>query len=123
MRMKRSRIRQYHFRKRSVKKDNEGSTYDDYGAALPFEGEVWPASGKVQAQMYGQRLPYIRNCKMVGDYTVGVDERGQVFFDFGSYKVSELDGICVDVPGDAAPDYKIISIRPYRPLYMELEKL
>ena len=49
-----------------VKKDREGSTYEEYSAASSFSGESWPASGKVQAQQYGQRLGYIRNVKIDG---------------------------------------------------------
>lgn len=122
MRMKKSRVQQYYLKKRTVKKDNEGSTYEEYGAALPFLGEVWPASGKVQAEMYGQRLPYICNCKMAGAYTVCTEKNGCAVYDFGDYTVSELDGICVNASTEEPPDYKIISIKPYRPLYMELEK-
>lgn len=60
MRLKQSRLKTYYHRKRTVQKDNEGSTYEEYGAASSFSGESWSASGKVQAQQYGQRLGYIR---------------------------------------------------------------
>lgn len=121
--MRRSRVRQYHLKNRTVVKDNEGNTSVEYGAAFSFLGEIWPAGGKVQAEQYGQRLAYIRNCKIAGNYTVVTDNKGRVSYDFGAYQVSELDGVCVYVGADAEPDYKILSIKPYIPLYMELEKI
>jgi len=106
-----------------LEKDNEGNTYEDFGGALPFRAEVWPAGGKVQAEMYGQRLQYIRNCKIEGSYSVEVDSKGQVRYRFKDMLVTELDGVCVDVLADVGPDYRIIAIRPYKPLRLELEKI
>ena len=39
------------------------------------------------------------------------------------YDAQEGDGICLYVRGSCGPDYKIIAIRPYRFLILELEKL
>ena len=36
---------------------------------MPFQAEEWPAGGKVQTEMYGLRLPGIRNLRIEGDYT------------------------------------------------------
>ena len=43
MRLRQSRLETYYHRKRVVKKDNEGSTYEEYGAASSFSGESFPA--------------------------------------------------------------------------------
>lgn len=125
MRMRRNRKRTMYLRKRQPQKDSEGGTYTSYGEAVPFEGEVWPAGGKVQAEMYGERLSYIRNLKVEGNYSVTTDEKGKVHYVYpDGMDIAESDGICIDVPPDAeTPDYKIISIKPYRPLRMEVEKL
>lgn len=37
--------------------------------------------------------------------------------------IQESDGICLFVGKDAVPDYRIISIKPYRMLSLEVEKL
>jgi len=73
--------------------------------------------------MYGQRLQYIRNCKIEGGYSVEVDSKGQVQYRFKDMLVTESDGVCVDVLADVGPDYRIIAIRPYKPLRLELEKI
>ncbi|MFR6348552.1 MAG: hypothetical protein ACLUN9_17675 [Enterocloster aldenensis] len=68
MRLRRSRLVTYHHREAIPKKDSEGSAYTEYGPAVPFQAEEWPAGGKVQAEMYGQRLPNIRNLRIQGAY-------------------------------------------------------
>lgn len=124
MRIRRSRLETYHWKKRIPKKDKEGSSYEEWGAAFPFSGESWPAAGKVQAQQYGERLSYIRNLRIEGKYTTETDENGMVAYDFGGgLKIRESDGICLYVPEDHDPDYKIISVKPYRPLKLELERI
>lgn len=123
MRLKRNRLKQYCLRPAEAKKDNEGNSYLEYGEAKPVTAEIWPAGGKLQAEMYGQKLSYIRNCRIDGAYTVETDEKGHVSYLLGSQPFREGDGFCVYVPGESDPDYKIIVIRPYRQLYMELEKL
>lgn len=91
---------------------------------MPFRAEEWPAGGKLQAEMYGLRLPSIRNLRMEGDYTevsssvcrIGYQLEGGPLFCAG-------DGLCLFVSPDAEPDYKIIAIYPYRFLTLEVEKL
>ena len=113
MRLRRSRTETYYHKKRIVEKDREGSTRESYGTASSVEGESWPASGKVQAQQYGERLNYIRN-----------DEKGSMHYSLeNGTDIQESDGICLFVGKDAVPDYRIISIKPYRMLSLEVEKL
>lgn len=124
MRLKRSRLKQYYHKKRIMKKDGEGGTYDTYSSSPSvFTAEVWPASGKAQAEMYGERLPYIQNVRIDGAYTVQTDEKGIVHYllpDGADF--AESDGLCLFCGKDEEPDYKIISIRPYRFLRLEVEK-
>jgi hypothetical protein len=124
MRLKRSRIETHYIRSRITGKDGEGGTYEEYETARLFQGEVWPASGKVQAEMYGQRLSYIRNVKVIGNYVITTDRKGKVHYVFpDGLDVTESDGLCLYVAGDSSPDYKVLSIKPYRPLRLEAEKI
>ena len=124
MRLRQSRLETYYHRKKIVKKDSEGSTYEEYGAASPFSGESWPASGKVQAQQYGQRLGYIRNLKIAGDYTIEPDKEGKLHYILDNgIDLMELDGICLFSGGNARPDYKIVAVKPYRFLTLEVERI
>lgn len=81
-----------------------------YGDPFAFRAEIWPAGGKVQAEMYGQRLSYILN--MLCD----------------PLDIKENDGVCIYSGPDEKPDYQVISIKRYEDrlnphLVCELEKL
>lgn len=124
MRMKRSRLKQYYLRSKKVIKDNEGSTWVDYAEPVAFMGEVWAASGKVQAEIYGERLSYIRNVRVDGSYAITTDQKGIVHYVFqDGLDIVESDGVCLYVSVDADPDYKVLSIKPCKPLRMECVKL
>lgn len=123
MRLKQNRLKTYYHRQAVPKKDKEGSSYIEFGSAMPFQAEEWPAGGKVQAEMYGLRLPSIRNLRMDGDYMeVSADFRQVGYQIEGGPLFCAEDGICLFVPPDADPDYKIIAIYPYRFLTLEVEK-
>lgn len=94
-----------------------------YGEAVSFEGIAWPAKGKIQAQMYGERLSYIFNLKIDREYTIEVDEKGILHYLFDDLDIVEGDGICLFSGEDQKPDYKIISIKPYSFLLMEVERI
>jgi hypothetical protein len=126
MRLKRNRLQRFYLKKREKKKDKEGGTYEEYGSAMAFTGEAWPAGGKVQAEQYGERLGYIYNLKIDGKYTIVKnqdDKQIHYVFPETGLDVSESDGICLLVQDSDNPDYKIISIKPYCPLRLEIEKI
>lgn len=124
MKIKKSRLKSYCLKRARSAKDNEGNTSLEYdGSAFFFQGMVWPASGKLQAEVYGQRLNYIRNCKIEGDYTI-IQDGAKVNYVFETGLVlSEGDGVYIYSAVDKKPDYRIVSIKPYTPLYVELEKI
>lgn len=123
MRIKQSRLKTYYHKVRMAAKDNEGNTTDIYpNNPSAFQAEIWAASGKLQSEIYGQRLNYIQNCKVEGTYTIKT-EKGRVLYEFDGFSMQESDGICVYIDKDMNPDYKIISIKPYQPLRLELEKI
>ena len=96
----------YWLKKKITNEDNEGNVYADYSEPIEIKANIYPASGKLQAEMYGERLNYIFN----------------MLYD-GPWKLKEGDGICVFVDKDSKPDYKIISIKPYSHQLIELEKI
>ena len=123
MRIKQSRLKNYYIRQSKIEKDSEGGKISVHGEAVPFMGVVWPASGKMQAEIYGQRLSYILNVKIDGKYVVNPDgKKNGYIFDSG-LTLCEGDGACIYVSPEDEPDYKIISIKPYTPLHMEVEKI
>lgn len=126
MRLKRNRLKTCSHKQAIPQKDNEGNSYLEYGRPSTFEAEVWPAGGKLQMEMYGQRVNNIKNIRIDGTYeALSVTEGGRVYevYRFTDMEVREGDGICLHVPGNRDPDYKIIAIRPYRFLTLEAEKI
>lgn len=124
MRIKQDRLKVYFLKKRKVIKDSEGGTSEEYGAAVSFKGVCWPASGKIQAAQYGQKLSYIRNVKIEGKYEVRAEENGRLHYILqNGMDLEELDGICLYTGEKQNPDYKIIAVKPYRFLTLEVKKI
>lgn len=104
--MRRAQMKTYQLRKRGVGKNSEGGDVISWAAAIPIEATIWHAGGAVQAQQYGEHLSYIKNMEY-----------------HGTEKLSENDGMCVDVEGTKNPDYIIKSInRDVDPMVITLEK-
>ena len=124
MRLKQSRLKQYHHRAAIPKKTGEGGSYVEYAKAVSFKAEEWPAGGKIQSERYGIRLPNIRNMRVEGDYCEMYAIEGTLGYsvvDGPTFAVN--DGICLHVASDSEPDYRIIAIYPYRFLTLEVEKI
>lgn len=115
-------MKQYYHRAAIPKRDSEGSSYLEYGSATAVIAEEWPGGGKLQAEMYGQRLPNIRNIRIAGTYTELSGKKLQYAIENGPV-ISPGDGVCLYVPKDSEPDYKIVAIYPYRFLTLEVERL
>lgn len=121
MRQKRSRLKTYKHRAAHIEKDREGSTHVEYGSATEIQAEMWPGGGKVQSEMYGARLPNIRNLRVSGKYEEKTEGRKLVYQIEEGPGISVNDGICLYSSDE--PDYKVIAIYPYSFLTLEVEKL
>lgn len=97
----------YYLKPKTVIADKEGGKYPGYSStATKIKANIWPASGKLQVEMYGLRINNILNMLYDGPVTI-----------------TEGDGICVYVDSTKEPDYKVISKKPYSHHVMELEKI
>lgn len=124
MRLKRNRLRTYYHKPAAPKKDGEGGSYTEYGSPAPFEAEHWTAGGKLQAEMYGVRLPNIRSLRMQGKYMELREEDGRLMYALdGGPAFAVGDGVCLYNSSDQEPDYKVVAIYPYRFLTLEVERI
>lgn len=124
MKLKRNRLKQFYHRRAVPKKDGEGNSYIEYSEACPFAAEMWAGGGKVQHEMYGIRLPNIRNLRISGDYKEIPNIKGMVGYAVDDGPVLYPgDGICLYVPAEEGPDYRIVAIYPYSFLTLEVEKI
>lgn len=97
----------YYLKQKTLIEDSEGGKYSGYSnKGIKIEANIYPANGKLQAEIYGERLNYILNMLYEGLETL-----------------NEGDGICVYVSKDSNPDYKVISIKRYSHMMIELEKI
>ena len=100
--------KEYYVRPKSNEKDSKGNVKDTYCDAVMILANIYPATSKVQAEIYGERINEIMNML----YDCDVD-------------IKKGDGICVYVSGEEQPDYKV-NINPKKytshSLY-ELKKL
>lgn len=120
MRLKKNRLQACLHRKAVFKKDREGCGTVEYGSASEFMAEVWPAGGRLQTEMYGNRLNYMKNVRLDGAYKV-LNKGGVLAYVVNGAEIVENDGICIYSTED--PDYRIVSIKPYRYLQLEVERL
>ena len=120
--MKMSRIQTMYLRRKTVKKDDEGVPTIRWGEATQIKGEHWPAGGQLQVQTYGDKVNYMKNVRIKGSYAI-VKEGNHRAYQFDGFTLCEGDGLCIDVSASEAPDYKIISITPYKPLKLEVERI
>lgn len=106
------------------KKDREGASCIEYAGAVPFQAEMWPGGGKVQAEMYGMRLPNIRNLRLEGEYKEIYSVKGALAYQIEDGPVIRVnDGICLYAGPEEEPDYKVAAIYPDRFLTLEVEKV
>ena len=120
--MKASRIQTMYLRRKSITKDGEGVPAVVWGSATQLKGEHWPAGGQLQVQTYGDRVNYMKNVRIRGEYQI-ITENSHTAYQFSGFTLCEGDGLCIDVDSTNSPDYKIISIRPYKPLRLEVERI
>jgi hypothetical protein len=124
MRLRRNRIKTFYHRTRISGKDKEGSTYTEYADAFPFSGEIWSGGGKVQAEVYGEKLSYLRNVRIDGRYVITTDREGITHYVYpNGLDLVESDGLCLYTDPEETPDYKINAIKPYKQLVLEAMKL
>lgn len=124
MRLKRSRLVAYQVRKAIVKRDAEGGTYIEYNPAVPIVAEMWSGGGKLQTEMYGNRLPNIRNMRLDGAYyEVPGGINGKVTYQMeDGPEIAAGDGVCIYAAADQEPDYQIVAVYPYSYLSLVVVK-
>lgn len=123
--------------------DDEGNSREGYDpVATPIKMNVQSAGGYLNATIYGQRLPYIKDCKYQGEvelhekdgiclYTQKIvfpltleeiEEYGYSLVGYGKIGYSKLNEQIISP--EMRPDYRIISIQPYSThLNVKLEKI
>lgn len=87
MRLRRRDLKEYVVKERVSVKEPDGTTYEDWsGQSWTIQADIQPAGGKLLAEMYGERLAYMKTAYVEKD--TELKETDGVFFDDDSiYKV------------------------------------
>lgn len=124
--LKHSRLRSFAVRNLVIEKNSEGITSETFplaGDPITVKGEIWPATSRQQIEMYGARLNGISNFRIVGQYS-SITDAGRIGIQLPDDSIIRTgDGLYVLAdPLTDEPDYRIISITPYEPVRMEVER-
>lgn len=121
--LKHSRLKHYAVKNLIPATDTEGVTSETFpDPAFTVKGEVWPATGKRQVEMYGDRVNGISNMRIVGQYELTTSGAFSCIV-IDDHTIRQGDGVYVLAdPETQDPDYRVISITPYQPVKMEIER-
>ena len=78
----------YQLKKRTIITDSEGGKYPDFAEPIEINANIYPASGKLEAEIYGERLSYMLN--MLYDESEEIAEGDRVIYDNSNYKVISI---------------------------------
>lgn len=92
MRMRRNLQKTYHLKRKTTAVTDEGGRIPAWESPIGIRATVWQAQGRMQAEMYGERLTYMKNMEYEG-----------------TLAINEGDGICVNVSDEQEPDYIVVS--------------
>lgn len=84
MRLRQRDLKEYTVKERVSVTESDGTTYEDWGNDRIIMANIQPAGGKLMAEMYGERLNYMKTAYISLD--TELKETDGVFFD-GIYKV------------------------------------
>ena len=73
-------------------KDKEGNTLEVFAEAVTIKAEIWPATSKLQSELYGLRIIRIQNMLYSG--SENIQEGDRVTYDNETYKVISAKGKC-----------------------------
>ena len=91
----RDRVKLHYAKMERQRLETNGEWIEKYSASKAFCASMAPESGRVAAEAYGERLPYIK--RLYG----------------ATAALAEGDGIWVDAAMTSQPDYKVVAVEKY----------
>lgn len=85
MRLRNRRLQILQLKTKAIKEDKEGNKFPSYLDPIDVEVEVWPASSKLQVELYGNRIAAIMN--MASDIKVNINVDDAIVYDHHDHKV------------------------------------
>lgn len=85
MRLRKRAQQKLQLKKKTIRKDDEGNVFPSDSIPIDFFGEVWPATSKLQIELYGNRISTIMNLICCDTNNIAIDDR--IIFDGIEYNV------------------------------------
>lgn len=87
--MKKRSLKKFQIKTYSAEKDNEGNVIESYSDEVnEDEALIWPASSKLQVELYGMRINGIMNMHYYG--SLAIKEHDMIIYEGISYKVISI---------------------------------
>ena len=87
--MKKRSLKKFQIKTYSAVKDNEGNVIETYSdEANEDVALIWPASSKLQTELYGMRVNGILNMHYYG--SLAIKEHDMIYYESISYKVISI---------------------------------
>ena len=87
--MKKRSLKKFQIKAYSAVKDNEGNVIESYSDEVnEDEALIWPASSKLQVELYGMRVSGILNMHYYG--SLAIKEHDMIIYEDSSYKVISI---------------------------------
>lgn len=105
MRLRQRDLLELVLRPRITVKEPDGTTSEGWGTPEMIKGNVQPAGGRMMAELYGQRLAYMK----------------VMYVELGT-AIPEGAGVCLAAEDE--PDYRVVAVRPWSGVTVaDLEKV
>lgn len=87
--MKKRSLKKFQIKAYSAEKDNEGNVIESYSDEVSEDvALIWPASSKLQVELYGMRINGILNMHYYG--SLAIKEHDMIIYEGSSYKVISI---------------------------------
>lgn len=87
--MKKRSLKKFQIKAYSAEKDNEGNVIESYSDEVSEDvALIWPASSKLQVELYGMRINDILNMHYYG--SLAIKEHDMIIYEDSSYKVISI---------------------------------
>lgn len=102
-------------------KDKYGNTIDEYNDGFTIRSYIYPLSGSIYLQQYGNELQYQYRMLTDADFVPILKNGKLIYIDKYNNSIAEGDGVCVF--NNKEVDFKIKSIMKHKHLVIELEMI
>lgn len=88
--LKRNKLKPYKYFKKTTKCNEEGVCAKSYEYSKNILAEIYPAGGKVQSEIYGDRIKYMLNMNIPNGYHICENDAIAYMSEEANYKIVSI---------------------------------